>query len=113
MSAITTHVLDTSRGRPAGGVPVTLEMEAAGGWILLGKGTTNADGRISDLLPADTPIEGGVYRLIFDTGRYFANNNVDAFYPQVTIIFKIENPDQHYHVPLLLSPFGYSTYRGS
>jgi 5-hydroxyisourate hydrolase len=113
MSAITTHVLDTSRGRPATGVPVTLEVEAAGGWILLGKGTTNADGRISDLMPDETSIEAGVYRLIFDTSTYFAGNNVPAFYPQVTVVFKIENTDQHYHVPLLLSPFGYSTYRGS
>jgi len=113
MSAITTHVLDTARGRPAAGLPVTLEVEAAGGWKLVGKGMTNADGRISDLVPNETAIEAGVYRLIFDTARYFANNNVDAFYPQVTIVFKIENPAQHYHVPLLLSPFGYSTYRGS
>ena len=113
MSAITTHVLDTARGRPGAGLPVTLEVEAAGGWKLVGKGTTNAEGRISDLVPNETTIEAGVYRLIFDTARYFANNNVDAFYPQVTIVFKIENPAQHYHVPLLLSPFGYSTYRGS
>src|SRR2546423_11760230 len=113
MSPITTHVLDTARGRPAAGVPVTLEVEAAAGWILLGKGTTNPDGRISDLVPNETAIEAGMYRLIFDTARYFANNNVDTFYPQVTIVFKIENPAQHYPVPLLLSPFGYSTYRGS
>jgi len=113
MSAITTHVLDTARGRPGAGLPVTLEVEAAGGWKLVGKGTTNADGRISDLVPNETAIEAGVYRLIFDTARYFANNNVDAFYPQVTIVFKIQNPAQHFHVPLLLSPFGYSTYRGS
>ena len=113
MSAITTHVLDTARGRPAAGVPVTLEMEAAGGWTLLGKGTTNADGRISELLPNEAAIEAGVYRLIFDTGRYFASNSVQTFYPQVIVVFEIENTDQHYHVPLLLSPFGYSTYRGS
>jgi 5-hydroxyisourate hydrolase len=113
MSAITTHVLDTSRGQPAAGVPVTLEVEAAGGWILLAKGTTNADGRIPDLLSEETAVETGVYRLIFDTARYFAGNSVEAFYPQVTVVFKIENPGQHYHVPLLLSPFGYSTYRGS
>jgi 5-hydroxyisourate hydrolase len=113
MSAITTHVLDIARGQPAAGVPVTLEMEAAGGWTLLGKGTTNADGRISDLVPDDAAIEAGVYRLIFDTGRYFAGNNVQAFYPQVTVVFNIDNSSRHYHVPLLLSPFGYSTYRGS
>src|SRR5207244_5897618 len=107
MSAITTHVLDTARGRPGAGLPVTLEVEAAGGWKLVGKGTTNADGRISDLVPNETAIEAGVYRLIFDTARYFANNNVDAFYPQVTIVFKIENPAQHYHVQLFLSLFGF------
>ena|SRR2546423_934757 len=113
MGLITTHVLDTARGRPAAGVPVTLEVGAAGGWIMVAKGTTNADGRISDLLPDDPAIASGVYRLIFDTSTYFAGNNVPAFYPQVTVVFKIENTDQHYHVPLLLSPFGYSTYRGS
>jgi 5-hydroxyisourate hydrolase len=113
MSSITTHVLDISRGRPAEGVPVTLEIEAAGGWKLLGKGTTNADGRIADLLPDDFGLFAGVYRLIFDTTAYFANRQVASFYPQVTILFKIEDPQQHHHVPLLLSPFGYSTYRGS
>ena len=113
MSGITTHVLDTSRGRPAAGVPVTLEVEAAGGWQLVGKGITNDDGRISNLVSDDSPITGGVYRLIFDTATYFAKGDMQGFYPQVTIVFKIENSTQHYHVPLLLSPFGYSTYRGS
>ncbi len=113
MSAITTHVLDTSRGRPAGGVPVTLEVEAAGGWKLVGKGTTNADGRISDLVPPDVTLAEGVYRLIFDTAKYFAAHELEAFYPQVTVVFKVDDPVGHYHVPLLLSPFGYSTYRGS
>ena len=113
MSGITTHVLDISRGRPAAGVPVTLETEAAGGWQLAGRGMTNADGRVADLLAADSAIASGTYRLTFDTGKYFADHNLEAFYPQVTVVFKIENADQHYHVPLLLSPFGYSTYRGS
>jgi 5-hydroxyisourate hydrolase len=113
MSAITTHVLDISRGRPAEGVPVTLEIEAAGGWKLLGKGTTNVDGRLGDLLPNDFGLSAGVYRLIFDTTVYFANQQLTSFYPQITIVFRIEDPGQHYHVPLLLSPFGYSTYRGS
>jgi 5-hydroxyisourate hydrolase len=113
MSGITTHVLDTSRGRPAGGVPVTLEIQTAGDWELLGKGTTNADGRIADLLKGEATIIPGVYRLIFDTATYFSANDTQSFYPQVSVVFKIENPDQHYHVPLLLSPFGYSTYRGS
>jgi len=112
MSGITTHVLDTSRGRPAAGVPVTLEAEAAGGWRLVGKGTTNADGRISDLGIGES-IAAGVYRLIFDTAVYFASQNTKGFYPQVTVTFNIDDATQHYHVPLLLNPFGYSTYRGS
>ena len=113
MSGITTHVLDISRGRPAQGVPVTLEVEAAGGWKLVGKGATNTDGRITDLMPTDSALGKGVYRLIFDTGKYFASRKVESLYPQVTVVFQIDNPEQHYHVPLLLSPFGYSTYRGS
>ena len=113
MSSITTHVLDTSCGRPAQGVPVTLEIEAAEGWKLIGTGTTNADGRISALVPPEANVAAGVYRLIFDTGKYFANRQVETFYPQVTIVFQLPDPAQHYHVPLLLSPFGYSTYRGS
>src|SRR5262245_38078322 len=113
MSAITTHILDTSLGRPAAGVPVTLEVEAAGGWKLVGKGTSNADGRISDLVPSETTLPAGIYRLIFDTAKYFGAQHIEGFYPQVTIVFKLQDPSQHYHVPLLLSPFGYSTYRGS
>jgi 5-hydroxyisourate hydrolase len=89
--SITTHVLDVSRGRPAAGVPVTLEVEAAGGWQLVGKGVTNADGRVSDLAPADSPLDGSVYRLIFDTATYFANGDIKGFYPQVTVAFNIEN----------------------
>jgi 5-hydroxyisourate hydrolase len=113
MSAITTHVLDTSRGRPAADVPVTLEIESAGGWKVLGKGTTNADGRVTDLMSPEAQAPPGVYRLIFDTSKYFAGHDTAAFYPQVTVVFRIEDRSQHYHVPLLLSPFGYSTYRGS
>jgi 5-hydroxyisourate hydrolase len=113
MSAITTHVLDTSRGRPAKGVPVTLEVEAAGGWELVGKGITNADGRIPDLVAEEITLDAGVFRLIFDTATYFAAQATEGFYPSVTIVFKFDDPAQHYHVPLLLNPFGYSTYRGS
>jgi len=113
MSGITTHVLDISRGRPAAGVPVILEIEASGGWQTVGVGITNLDGRVSDLLAANSTIAPGVYRLSFDTAKYFEDQNIQGFYPQVTVVFKIENADQHYHVPLLLSPFGYSTYRGS
>ena len=110
---ITTHVLDISLGSPAAGVPVTLEVEAAGGWKLVGKASTNADGRIKDLVSSDVSLATGVYRLIFDTGAYFASRQRETFYPNVTVIFRINDQSQHYHVPLLLSPFGYSTYRGS
>ena|SRR3712207_2714342 len=114
MSAITTHVLDVSKGRPAAGVPVALELEADDGdWQLLGKGTTDADGRLSSLLPDGQPLAIGTYMLTFDTETYFRAHNVEGFYPFVQVVFSILDTDAHYHVPLLLSPYGYSTYRGS
>jgi 5-hydroxyisourate hydrolase len=114
MSAITTHVLDTSLGRPASGVPVILEIQSADhGWELIGKGTTDADGRLKELLPQEYVLARGLYRLTFDTSLYFASQNVESFYPEVTIIFSVRDAAQHYHVPLLLNPYGYSTYRGS
>jgi 5-hydroxyisourate hydrolase len=114
MSAITTHVLDTSRGRPASGVPVTLEIQSAEhGWWLIGKGETDADGRFKELLSQEHVLAQGLYRLTFDTATYFASQNVESFYPEVCIIFSVRDAAQHYHVPLLLNPYGYSTYRGS
>ena len=114
MSAITTHVLDTSRGRPAAGVLVVLERRAEQGrYEELGHGVTDADGRLRTLLPAGEPVASGVYRLTFHTGDYLAQQGGEGFYPEVTIAFEIKDPSQHYHVPLLLNPFGYSTYRGS
>lgn len=114
MSAITTHVLDTARGRPAEGVPVTLEMRGPdGAFTPVGRGETDADGRMKALLPDGHPLSPGVYRITFDTGAYFRKNSVQGFYPQVPVIFEIRDGTQHYHVPLLLSPFGFSTYRGS
>ncbi len=114
MSEITTHVLDTSRGQPASGVPVRLELETAdGSWKQIGKGSTDTDGRAKDLLAPGFALHGGVYRLMFETETYFAMQNVEGFYREVSIVFTIRDPAQHYHVPLLLSPFGYSTYRGS
>ncbi|GAA4860467.1 hydroxyisourate hydrolase [Saccharopolyspora cebuensis] len=108
MSAVTTHVLDAAQGRPAAGIAVRLE-DADG--RELGAGRTDADGRIRDLGPDALP--AGDYALTFTTGDYFAERGVDTFYPQVRIAFRIADPDQHHHVPLLLSPFAYSTYRGS
>ena len=113
MSTITTHVLDTARGCPASGLAVTLEAQSGDGrWAVAGKGTTDADGRVGQLLPAGVSLRPGLYRLTFDTQSYFVAQEVEAFYPQVTVVFEVRDPTQHYHVPLLLSPFGYSTYRG-
>jgi 5-hydroxyisourate hydrolase len=113
-SPITTHVLDVSRGRPAGGLTVILEASGGNGaWREVGRGATNNDGRVMDLLPQGAAFAAGVYRLTFDTAAYFKAVGVAGFYPQVTISFEIKNPGEHYHVPLLLSPFGYSTYRGN
>lgn len=112
-SPITTHVLDVARGRPATGIAVKLELlEATAAWQLVGKGETNDDGRVLNLLPPNSLLVGR-YRLTFATADYFQTQNVAAFYPQVTIEFSVTATTEHYHVPLLLSPFGYSTYRGS
>ena len=111
MSGISTHVLDTARGRPAAGIVVRLEAGAADDWREIARGTTDADGRILALLPAGVPTEGE-YRLRFATGDYFCHQKQDALYTEVIIQVWLE-PAEKYHLPLLLSPFGYSTYRGS
>ncbi|WP_103350132.1 hydroxyisourate hydrolase [Amycolatopsis sp. CA-128772] len=105
MSLVTTHVLDTATGRPAPGIAV--RFETAGGKPIA-EGRTDDDGRIRDLGPET--LEPGTYRLVFDTGAYLGP---DAFFPEVTLAFRISDPAAHHHVPLLLSPFAYSTYRGS
>jgi 5-hydroxyisourate hydrolase len=110
---ITTHVLDTSIGRPAVGVPVVLERSEGSGWSALGHGETDADGRLRTLLAADAKLIPGRYRLVFDTRKYFESRNVRNFYPTVLVIFDVTDGDEHLHVPLLLSPYGYTTYRGS
>ena len=113
MSAITTHVLDVARGKPAQGVPITLAVRAGGGAKEIGRGATDADGRLRSLMKADEPLAKGVYELTFDTASYFESIGVEGFYPEAKIVFEVREAEQHYHVPLLLSPFGYSTYRGS
>ncbi len=111
-SPITTHVLDTARGRPVAGMAVVLERKAEEGWLPLGTGVTDADGRVSDLLRPEGAFAPGTYRLTFATG-----DAPDAlgpgFFPEVAVTFVVDDPGRHYHVPLLLSPFGYTTYRGS
>ena len=112
MSTISTHILDTSKGTPAQNVEVVLYQQQDENWNEIAKGVTNSDGRIPDLLSKETIIEPGVYKLKFDTKEYFDASAVQTFYPFVEIVFEIKT-DAHYHVPLLLNPFGYSTYRGS
>ena len=110
-SPITTHVLDTALGRPAEGIAIRLERES-NGWQEIASGVTNADGRVADLLPP-TGIAAGTYRITFETQDYLSRTGRGGFYPYVQVVFTIDAPDQHYHVPLLLSPYGFSTYRGS
>jgi 5-hydroxyisourate hydrolase len=113
MSAITTHVLDTARGLPARGLPVRLEiLSGKGRWRTLARAATDANGRAHDLVP-DGPPKRGLYRLTFDTAAYFRAGKMPCFFPSVNVLFQLDDPAQHYHVPLLLSPFGYSTYRGT
>jgi 5-hydroxyisourate hydrolase len=107
MSAVTTHVLDVGLGRPAAGIAVTLEQ----GGEVIGDGTTDHDGRITSIGP--DRVVAGTYRLRFATGAYYEAQEVDHFHPEVTVDFTVAEPAQHFHVPLLLSPFSYSTYRGS
>jgi len=110
VSQVTTHVLDAAFGTPAVGVGVTLDRQTPDGWSEVGGGATDADGRIA-ALGADR-LAPGVYRLVFATGDYFDATRRPAFYPEVQIAFRLSGTE-HYHVPLLLSPFAYSTYRGS
>lgn len=111
MSGITTHVLDVARGRPASGVSVRLEVKAEGGYQEIGRGATDDDGRLRTLTSGAVP--AGTYRITFDTGAYFARLGVEGFYPEAQVAFIVRDEAAHHHVPLLLSPFGYSTYRGS
>jgi len=112
MSAITTHVLDTARGRPAAGLRVTLEARQGDGWAPLGSGVTDADGRVPGLVASGT-LRAGVHRVSFATGEWFQAEGLEGFYPEVQVICEIRDPAAHHHIPLLLSPYGYSTYRGS
>ena len=111
MSPITTHILDLANGRPAPGVGVELEAEQNGTWKSLGRKKTDDDGRVRDLMTGD--LRPGTYRLTFETGAYWRAAGVESFYPAVTITFIVTEGRAHYHVPLLVSPWGFSTYRGS
>lgn len=132
MSSLSTHVLNTATGQPAAGLNIMLEKQADAQawkdycqdrlsgreshkpeWEAVAKGVTNQDGRCPALFPEGSYLEPGIYRMDFDTAAYFAQNNTQSFYPLVQVIFEIQANDEHYHVPLLLSPYGFSTYRGS
>lgn len=110
---ISTHVLDTARGRPAAGVAVALERLSGGAWAPVAAGRTSDDGRVPALLPGGGAPEAGTWRLRFEVGEYFERHGDRAFYPSVEVTFRVAEGGGHYHVPLLISPFGYSTYRGS
>ena len=117
MSQITTHILDTARGKPAEGVTILLFVQSpedpvTSGWRQIAIGTTNSDGRVPELVPKENSLEPGVYRLRFEIKEYFEKQAQLSFYPFVEITFIVVE-GEHYHVPLLVSPFGYSTYRGS
>lgn len=114
MSAITTHILDTTSGTPGVGISAVLERKThTVGWQVIAEGITDIDGRINDFLSTREAFLPGHYRLIFEIGPYFLLKNIECFFPQVTVSFVVKDAMQHYHVPLLLSPFGYTTYRGS
>ena len=112
MSPITTHILDTTLGRPAKGVTIILYKGENDEWTEIARGSTNTDGRITDLLKDGNKIQQGIYKMRFETKDYFDKIQVPTFYPYVEIVFDIRN-EEHYHIPLLLNPYGYSTYRGS
>jgi 5-hydroxyisourate hydrolase len=114
MNRVSTHILDIARGVPAQDVPVQLErQETPGNWRLLASARTDRDGRCSDLLPEGAPLQAGVYRLAFDTGSYYAAQKIDGLYPVVQIAFVVRDGETHFHIPLLLTQNGYTTYRGS
>lgn len=113
MSSISTHVLDVAQGKPAAGIPVSLEVKGTdGAWHPTGNGITNQDGRCTDLV-SPGQMAAGIYRLTWETEAYLLRSSRPAFFPQVAAVFTVSEAQQHYHIPLLLSPYGYSTYRGS
>jgi 5-hydroxyisourate hydrolase len=114
MNRISTHVLDTAKGKPAEGVPVRLERrDSTGEWTALGSAQTDHDGRCGQLLPEGRTLHEGLYRVAFDTAAYFMASMQEGLYPMVEITFRVRSGESHFHIPLLLSPNGYTTYRGT
>ncbi len=111
---VSVHVLDTQSGTPGVGIKVHFDKKNTDGkWMKLTQQTTNSNGRIDSLLSPTSKLESGVYQVVFETTNFFAKKHQDTFFTDIPVEFKVTNPDQHYHIPLLLSPFGYSTYRGN
>lgn len=114
MSGISTHVLDMTKGVAAANIAITLDRAASdGAWTRIADAKTDADGRVKSLLPSGTASGAGTYRMSFETGAYWKAGGMDSFHPRVEVIFTILDPTRHHHVPLLMSPFGYTTYRGT
>lgn len=113
MSPITTYVLDTATGKPGAGIAVALEGKShTSGWHVIAQGVTNLDGRLNDLSIRPEGFTPGYYRLVFETGAYYLTQGIECFFPQVVLTFVVKNTMDHYHVPLVVGPFGYSAYRG-
>ncbi|WP_302175045.1 hydroxyisourate hydrolase [uncultured Hydrogenophaga sp.] len=112
---LSVHVLDLQTGQPSPGVRVELEQRSGAGWQPLGSGVTDAQGRIRALVPEQrlSGWSAGEYRVVFRTGEFYARQNQSTFFPEIPVVFKVDSASQHYHVPLLLSPYGFSTYRGN
>jgi len=110
---LSVHVLNLVSGVPSPGIEVTLERHQGDTWQPLAQGTTNEQGRIAELFPAGSPLTQGQYRVVFKTGDYYKRLQQDTFFPEIPVIFDVRQTGQHYHIPLLLSPYGFSTYRGS
>lgn len=110
---LSVHVLNLQDGLPSPGVNVTLEKQNGADWQLLNAGTTSEQGRITELYPAGKALEKGTYRVVFKTGEWFKQHTTKTFFPEVPVIFEVDGTVPHYHIPLLLSPYGYSTYRGN
>ncbi len=114
MNRISTHILDVVQGKPARDMPVRLEKQTAQGeWRLLSSARTDHDGRCAQLLPEGEDLSAGVYRLVFDTACFYAAQKIEALYPAVAVVFQARDGESHFHIPLLLSPNSYTTYRGS
>ena len=110
---LSVHVLNLQDGLPSAGVNVTLEKQVDDKWVQIGKGVTNEQGRITALYPSDAVMEKGNYRVTFQTGEWFSKHETSTFFPEIPVIFKADGSVPHYHIPLLLSPYGFSSYRGN